>query len=328
MPRSHRLHTILAVLLLGASAIGCAWWLTHRGADEQSIIGMVRETEIRIAPEVSGRLAAYHVKAGQVVHKGDLLAKLTSPEMAAAVEEARARAAAARAARDRVYAGPRQEIVEAQARAVEIAEANLVLAQQEQVRAQSLAVSRAGSVQRLDEANATLRKSEADLALQRALYEEAKAGATKEELAKADTAVVAAEQGVRVAEARLAKTSVVAPGDAVVGILVAEPGEAILPGQAVMTLRATDEPWFSFTVREDRLRGLTVGSSVRLAADRGSEIEARVTEVRAFGEFATWRAARAVGDHDLNSFFVRADPVARREGLEPGMTVWLRAAKP
>src|SRR4029079_2429065 len=102
---------------------------------------------------------------------------------------------------------------------VEIAEANLVLAQQEQVRAQSLAVSRAGSVQRLDEANATLRQSEADHALQRALYEEAKAGATKEELAKADTAVVAAEQGVRVAEARLAKTSVVAPGDAVVGIL-------------------------------------------------------------------------------------------------------------
>ena len=36
-----------------------------------------------------------------------------------------------------------------------------------------------------------------------------------------------------------------------------------------------------------------------------------------------WRAARAVGDHDLNSFFLRADPIDMKEKLEPGMTVWL-----
>ena len=34
--------------------------------------------------------------------------------------------------------------------------------------------------------------------------------------------------------------------------------------------------------------------------------------------------ARAVGDHDLNSFRLRLDPLAATEGLQPGMTVWLR----
>ena len=50
---------------------------------------------------------------------------------------------------------------------------------------------------------------------------------------------------------------------------------------------------------------------------------ARVTELRPLGEFATWRAPRAVGDHDLNSFRLRLDPVEAEDKLQPGMTVGL-----
>ena len=32
---------------------------------------------------------------------------------------------------------------------------------------------------------------------------------------------------------------------------------------------------------------------------------------------------KTVGDHDLNSFWLRLDPTAGDNGLEPGMTVWL-----
>jgi HlyD family secretion protein len=66
-----------------------------------------------------------------------------------------------------------------------------------------------------------------------------------------------------------------------------------------------------------------VGSEVDLTTASGQKIPTRVTELRPLGEFATWRAARAVGDHDLNSFRLRLDPLAPSEGLEPGMTVWL-----
>ena len=64
-------------------------------------------------------------------------------------------------------------------------------------------------------------------------------------------------------------------------------------------------------MREDRLRGLTVGGTATLTAADGRQIGARVVEMRPLGEFATWRAARAVGDHDLNSFRLRLDPQAR-----------------
>jgi HlyD family secretion protein len=45
------------------------------------------------------------------------------------------------------------------------------------------------------------------------------------------------------------------------------------------------------------------------------------------GEFATWRAARVVGDYDLNTFLIRADPLGDAVALEAGMSVWLTPAR-
>ena len=90
-----------------------------------------------------------------------------------------------------------------------------------------------------------------------------------------------------------------------------------------MTLDAGRERWFTFTIREDRLGGIGIGKPLVLRTAKEARIDARVTEMRPLGEFAVWHAARAVGDHDINSFLVRADPLQAAEGLEPGMTVWV-----
>ncbi|MBV8428348.1 MAG: HlyD family efflux transporter periplasmic adaptor subunit, partial [Hyphomicrobiales bacterium] len=139
----------------------------------------------------------------------------------------------------------------------------------------------------------------------------------------AHTNVALADAAIADLEAKLDKTTLRAPLDGVVGLLVAEPGEAISPGQAVMTLEVGRERWFTFTVREDRLSGIAIGAPLTLLTAKGDRVMARVTELRPLGEFAVWRAARAVGDHDINSFFVRADPIGDLQGLEPGMTVWI-----
>ena len=89
---------------------------------------------------------------------------------------------------------------------------------------------------------------------------------------------------------------------------------------------AGTKPQLTFTLREDRLGAIAVGAPFSLRTAKGDRIAARVTELRPLGEFATWRAARAVGDHDVNSFLVRADPIAETQELEPGMTVWLDRA--
>jgi HlyD family secretion protein len=53
-----------------------------------------------------------------------------------------------------------------------------------------------------------------------------------------------------------------------------------------MTLSPGRERWFTFTVREDFLKGVTAGFPVRLLTANGNTIEARVTELRPLGEFA------------------------------------------
>ena len=99
-----------------------------RQAAQPPLSGMVRQTEIRIAPEISGRLVSIPVRVGQEVHKGDLLAVLDNPELAASLGEAKAAAISARAQRADVYSGVRAEEVAILDDSMRTAEANLLLA--------------------------------------------------------------------------------------------------------------------------------------------------------------------------------------------------------
>jgi HlyD family secretion protein len=318
-----RTLAIFALVVAVGLAVVVGYRFTAASAPPPPILGVVHKTEIRIAPEINGRMTSYRVTAGQEVRKGDVLAVLSSPELTAGVEEAKANLATAVADRANVDAGVRKEEVDTAAQDLRIAEANLALAEVDHTRTATLAAKDYASKQKLDEATASLDKALASYNQLKAVYAEDEAGPTAEERAIAKAKVIYAEATLADLEAKLAKMTLVAPVDGVVSLIVAEPGEVISPGEPVMTLEAANERWFTMTVREDALAGMTVGSPLRLLTARGEKIEAKVTELRPLGEFAVWRAARAVGDHDLNSFLVRADPTATSGSLEPGMTVWI-----
>jgi HlyD family secretion protein len=324
---AHIRKAAIAAITLGTAALVVAarWWQTNEPS--APLLGVVHQTEIRLAPETSGRLASVNVKSGDKVRKGDVVAVLSSPELTAALEEAKANATTARANRANIDVGVRKEQVDIAAQRIRIAQSNLALAQQQQFRAATLAAKEFASKQQLDESATAVKKAEASLSLAQAAYAESKAGPIQEERAVASAQVALAEAAVASLKAKLAKTTLLAPVDGVVGILVAEIGEAISPGQPVMTIDLKDERWFTFTVRENRLAGLSVGSPATLSTARGEQIKARVTELRPLGEFAVWRAARAVGDHDTNSFLVRLEPAAGAPDLEAGMSIWIDAGR-
>ena len=315
------------LLLVAVAAIAGAGLVAYRlqaaAEPEAPLVGIVRETEMRIAPETTGRLQSLSVAVGQSVRKGDTLALLSNPELIASVADARAKAAEARADRDNVYAGVRKEEIGVAGETVRRAEADLVLAHQQYQRSAKLAADNFVSRQQLDQDSASLREAEARTELARSADARSKSGPTPEERRIADARVALAEATVADLEAQLAKTRLVAPTDGVVTLLVGSPGEIIAPGEPVLTLTRDNERWFSFTVREDRLHGLDVGAKTDVTLASGQPFEGRVSEIRPLGEFATWRAARAVGDHDLASFLVRIDPLQQNPGVQPGATVWL-----
>lgn len=327
MPRrqGHRAYTLAAVAaLIGAGAI-LLFVIKGSGVVAERPPALVHATEIKIAPEISGRLARFAVKSGQTVRKGDDLVELANPELTAALVLSEAQLGEARAARDRVYAGIREEQVSAMAREIEVAKANLVYAEQEFARKSRLAADGFASGQDLDKATAAVAGARAQLVAVEKTYEAAHAGPIKEELRVADAKVENAAASMAVIATRVGKLRVRAPADGVVKLIVAEPGEAIIPGQPVMTLEASERRWASINLREDQFGELRVGSRVQLVpVGETRRIEAQVTELIPRGEFATWRAARVVGDHDLNTFLLRADPVGEAPpGLQPGMSVYL-----
>src|SRR5262245_44157223 len=319
---SRRLAGIVVLGLAIAAAIagGYVFWRPETDA----IVGVVRTTEVRVAPEVGGQLASIKVQKRDRVRAGDVVAELSAVELTAAGTQARPALAAAGANRDHVYAGVRAEEVAVLAAAIAKAKSKLVYAQAQLDRTAYLARTDIASQQSLDQAENDVASARADVAEAEADHAAAQVGPTREERAIADAQVKAAASALAVLERRLEKTILRAPADGVVTVVVAEVGENVRAGQPVLVIEEPDKRWLSFNAREDLLHGLKVGGTVDVRrAGAGGPTPAVVTELLPLGPFATWQAERAVGDHDRNTLRLRLEPLRDATAFEPGMTVWL-----
>jgi len=321
MGRSKRIAVVAVGLVLVAGVpISCA---LGSGA-ETPIIGVVRATEIRVEPEVTGQLVAIAVEKGAHVHAGDILVRLSAIELTAQVAQAHAALAEATASRNNTYAGVRREQIDSLKDEINKGKARLEYSEAQLARAATLARENFQTQQALDQSENDAAAARADVAEAQANYDAAVAGPTQEERAIADAQVQAAAAAVTVLERRLEKTILRAPADGVVSVIAAEIGENVRAGQPILTIEETGKQWMSFNAREDHLRGLAVGATVDVAGGGGaSKTKGRVTELRPLGIFATWQAERVIGDHDRNTLRLRLDPQGDRAGLEPGMTVWI-----
>jgi HlyD family secretion protein len=318
---ANRRILVLGVLFIAAGVAGYLLW---RPTPPAPITGIVRATEIRLAPEVGGQLASIKVEKGARVRAGDVVAELSALELTASVGQARAALDAATASRDNVYAGVRAEQIAALAAEIAKAKSKLTYVEAQLARVSTLARSDIASQQALDQATNDVAAARADVTEAEANHAAAVAGPTKEERAIADAQLQAAAAALSVLERHLGKTVLRSPVDGVVRVIIAEIGENMRAGQPVITIAATGKQWLSFNVREDFLRGLTVGTTVEARrAGTHETMPAVVTEVRPLGVFATWQAERVVGDHDRNTLRLRLEPQNDTSALEPGMTVLL-----
>src|SRR5215471_13329934 len=290
----------LGVIVVAAGVGGYFIW---RPQAAPPIVGVVRTTEVRVAPEVAGQLATIKVQKGASVRAGDVVAELYADELIASVAQARAALAAAKADRDNVYAGVRAEERAGMAAEIAKAKSRLEYAEQQFARTSYLARSDTATQQALDQTTNDVASARADVAEAQANYDAAQAGL----------------------ERQLDKTILRAPADGVVSVIVAEVGENIRAGQPVLAISQAGKQWLSFNVREDNLHGVRVGMIVDVKRMGTSETSpALVTELLPLGTFATWQAERAVGDYDRNTLRLRLDPKRNAAAFEPGMTVWFK----
>jgi HlyD family secretion protein len=144
------IRIVVLGLIVAAAAVAGYWF--SRPEPTPPIVGVVRATEVRIAPEVAGQLTAIKVRKGDHVKAGEVVAELSAIELSASVGQAQAALAAATADRNNVYAGVRAEQVASLKAEIAKAKSRLEYAEQQLSRTDTLARSENASQQALDQA--------------------------------------------------------------------------------------------------------------------------------------------------------------------------------
>lgn len=318
---SNMMLAFIAVLaVVGLVALAGFFLLTP---PDDVIMGQAEATEIRISGKVPGRVAAYRFGEGDRVKAGDTLVFLDTPEIHAKLQQAEALQAAAEAQSAKAERGARSQEITAAYELWKKAEAGLSIARKSYERVQHLFEEGVMSAQKRDEAEANYRAMAATEKAARSQYEMAKEGARRED--KAAASAKARQAGGAVAEVAsyVKESALVAPVDGEVSERFPEVGELVGTGAPIMNLVDLNDMWVTFSLREDLLAEVRIGSVIEgfIPALGDRPVSLKVYYMKDRGTYAAWKATKMTGQYDRKTFEVRARPEAPVAGLRPGMSV-------
>ncbi|HWI82392.1 efflux RND transporter periplasmic adaptor subunit [Ramlibacter sp.] len=232
-------------------------------------------SRVDVGATVTGRVAQVLVDEGVQVRRGQPLIRLESEELRAALAQS---VAAERQAQARL-AGLRTTGRHAALAALEQAQATLRAAQAELARQQQLVAQGFVSASRIDEARRAADVARAQQDNARAQVQAIADGGT--DVAQAQAQLALARAATTAARARLEQAVVVAPADARVLLRQVEPGQIVQPGKALMSLALAGPTQLVAPVDERFLEQLQVGQSALVVADAfaGQPFAARVLSI-------------------------------------------------
>jgi len=288
MSRTKR-NALWAVLLVAAAlAAGVYWWMGRAATVEAMqlrLAPLVRTLQfsarvatlsrVDIGSTVTGRVAEVLVREGAQVQKGALLVRLESDELRSQLAQAVASQQQALARLNGLRGTGRSSAQATVAQAQAVVDA----AQAEYARTQQLVAQGFLSASRQDEAR-RLR----DVALAQLAGAQSQAQAVTDagtEVAQARAQVQVAASTVQAAQARLAQTELRAPADAQVLARLAEPGQIVQPGRALLALALAGPTQLAAQVDERFLEQLAVGQEASAVADAypGQRFAVRVLSI-------------------------------------------------
>lgn len=286
------------------------------------IQGEAEATEYRISGKVAGRVEAFYGAEGSFVHKGDTLVLIDSPEIRSKIAEAQAAKAAAVAQRNKAFNGARSEQITA---AYELWQKAIVgedVMRKSFERMEQLHEQKVVSDQKFDEVEAQYKAAVATTAAAKSQYDMAVNGARREDKDAAVALVERANAAVDLLNSYQDEIRLTSPSDGVIADIYPKVGELVGQGSPIMTIQDLSDMWFTFNIREDRLKGMQSGDKLKLTipALNNREVSATVYYLAARASYATWKATREIGEFDTRTFEVRARPDQPVEGLRPGMS--------
>jgi len=291
--------------------------------------GYVEATEVRVAPEVGGRLLEIKVDEGDRVTAGMLLARLDTSDTEIAVRRVEAERAQALAQLRLLQAGARpEEIRQARAQAesaqadVAAVESELRAANEDVARFEALLASKAGSRKQRDDAvtrrEVAAARVEAAKERVRAANEAVarlKAGARREELAAAQARIDAID-----AQLESLRKNMVAPVGGIVTSRLMDAGEIVNPRAPVVVVTDLDRAWANVYVDEPVVPRLKLGQPITLVTDAQHRVTGKITFISPKAEF-TPRNVQTAEERTKLVFRIKVTTDNRDGILKTGMPV-------
>lgn len=328
----------IGFVVAAASILGWHYWRQGQAAP-LIVSGFVEADEVRVGSRVGGRVVGVSVAEGQRVRVGDTLFTLDAFDWQERLAEARAKLAAfqaeharrrsgylpqevaqAQAKRDRasatlqkLVAGPRSQVIEIAGEQLNIAKADLELAESEYERVKNLREEASAAKVEYDQALRTLKRSRAALATavsELALLEEGtraeevaearaalaeadealqlmQRGYREEDITEAAAQVAAAEAQVAAIQTQMKELTVLSPCDCVVEAVGLRPGDLVPPNAPTLTLLDVSRLWVRTYVPELHLGKVRLGQRVPVRVDSipNRRFAARITFLATQAEF-------------------------------------------
>jgi len=309
---------------MAASAIAAASLACRPRAAEgpPRASGYVEATEVRVAPEVGGRVLEVAVAEGDRVAAGALIARLDTADVDLALKRAQAERDQAAAQLKLLQAGSRPEdIRQARAQAdaaqadIAAAESELRSATADLERFESLLRANAGSRKQRDDA-ATRR----DVAAARAAAAKLRAGSRPEEIAAARARVAAVDAQIAVLAKNAQDAVLRSPVAGVVTAKLVDAGEMLAPRAPAVVITDLEHAWANVYVDEPLVPRLRIGQKAAVLTDAGQRIEGTVTFISPRAEF-TPRNVQTPDERSKLVYRIKVSVDNRAGVLKSGMPV-------
>ena len=325
----------MARLLLPALVLLVAAACNRGTSDEPPrASGYVEATEVRVAPEVGGRVVELRAEEGKRIASGDVVAKLDTADVELAIRRTQAERDQATAQLKLLLAGARPEDIRqarAQAESADAdeaaAQAELDAADADLKRFEALLAANAGSRKQRDDAATRRQVAVARVAAAREKARAAdeglarlRAGSRAEEIAAARARVAAVDAQVATLQKSVADATVTSPVNGTVTAKLVDMGEVIAPRTPILVVTDLDHAWANVYVDEPLVPTLKLGQQATLVTDAGQQVPGTISYISPRAEF-TPRNVQTADERSKLVYRIKVS-VDNREGiLKPGMPV-------
>ncbi|CAO3409603.1 HlyD family secretion protein [Azospirillum largimobile] len=264
------LSGVALAVLAGGAVAGEHWW--REGRFMESTDNAYVQSDITVvSPKVSAYVRDVKAAENQLVRAGDVLAVLDDQDFRAKVAEAEAAVKAQRAALGTLDSklDLQRTVIDQAAATLASAEAEQRRAQQEYERSRSLANDSWTSRQKLETADADLRKAVAQVARSRAALaaENEQVNVLRATRTETEAYLAQAEATLRTARIDLENTVVRAPVDGVVGNRGVQVGQYARPGVQLLSLVPLPDVYVVANFKETQLSRMRPGQHVSISVD-------------------------------------------------------------